>query len=253
MLYGFEDESKRSLKDKEREKYRPWNKGTYGGSMSFEFEGKEYEVSRTFGKNEGEDSFEVRDLLSNNVCDDFEKGSLGIKIFGIDKDSFFRTAYIASSDQNKKDESVTDSIRAKLGNLTNATDDINNFENACDRFEKKLNEYSPDRKTGKIKSLKSKISEMSNRFRNFDNVDKATEIIENQINAEIAKIDFDKSKIKELKAEESKVRKAEAIKTKRAMYESIIDEYNDQKKKADEIREAFPLRIPELGEINESK
>ena len=41
MFYGFDDESKRSLKDKEREKYRPWDKGTYGGSIAFEYEGKQ--------------------------------------------------------------------------------------------------------------------------------------------------------------------------------------------------------------------
>ena len=33
MFYGFEDENKKSLKDKEREKFRPWNNGTYGGSI----------------------------------------------------------------------------------------------------------------------------------------------------------------------------------------------------------------------------
>ena len=108
MLYGFEDESKRSLKDKEREKYRPWNKSVYGGSIVFEYDGKEYEVSRTFGKNENDDSFEVRELPSNAVCNLFEKSSLGETIFGIDKNSFFRTAYIASRDLNKSDESITD-------------------------------------------------------------------------------------------------------------------------------------------------
>ena len=45
MLYGFEDENKKSLKDKEREKFRPWNNGIYGGSITFEYEGKEYTLS----------------------------------------------------------------------------------------------------------------------------------------------------------------------------------------------------------------
>lgn len=171
MLYGFEDESKRSLKDKEREKFRPWNKGVYGGSIVFEYEGKDYEVSRTFGKNENEDSFEVRELPSNTVCNLFEKSSLGETIFGIDKNSFFRTAYIASRDLNRSDDSITDSIRAKLGNLTDATDDINNFETAVSRFEKKMNEYTPERKTGKIKSLQNEIADKNNRLRNLEDVE----------------------------------------------------------------------------------
>ena len=172
MLYGFEDENKKSLKDKEREKFRPWNNGIYGGSITFEYEGKEYEVSRTFGRNDASDSFEVRELPSNAVSNAFEKKSLGNSIFGIDKDSFFRTAYIASPDLQKNDGSVTDSIRAKLGNLTDATDDINNFDTACARFEKKLNEYSPDRKPGKIKCLQIELSEENNRFRSLEDIEK---------------------------------------------------------------------------------
>ena len=34
MFFGFAGESKKLLADREREKYRPWNKGTYGGKLS---------------------------------------------------------------------------------------------------------------------------------------------------------------------------------------------------------------------------
>ncbi|MCR4930088.1 MAG: AAA family ATPase [Lachnospiraceae bacterium] len=250
MLYGFEDESKRSLKDKEREKYRPWNKGVYGGSIVFEYDGKEYEVSRTFGKNENDDSFEVRELPSNAVCSLFEKSSLGETIFGIDKNSFFRTAYIASRDLNKSDESITDSIRAKLGNLTDATDDINNFDTAVSRFEKKMNEYTPERKTGKIKSLQNEIADKNNRLRNLEDVEKATEILEGQIVAQTGRIDKDKLRIKELKDTEGKVMKAESNKAKKKMYDSLKEDYETSRKNTDEIFDFFAGHIPSLSDIN---
>ncbi len=253
MLYGFEDESKRSLKDKEREKFRPWNKGVYGGSITFEYDGKEYEVTRTFGKNENEDSFEVRELPSNTVCSAFEKSSLGETIFGIDKNSFFRTAYIASRDLNRSDDNITDSIRAKLGNLTDATDDINNFETAVSRFEKKMNEYTPDRKTGKIKSLSNEIAEKNNKIRNLEDVEKATEILEGQIKAQTERIENDKRRVKELKETEERVMKAESNKAKKKMYDSLKEEYETGRKNTDDIFDFFAGHVPSLSDINSVK
>ncbi|MCR5847732.1 MAG: AAA family ATPase [Lachnospiraceae bacterium] len=250
MLYGFEDENKKSLKDKEREKFRPWDRSSYGGSITFEFDGKTYEVSRIFGKNTGDDSFEVRSLPGNEICNDFDKESLGLKIFGIDKDSFFRTIYIASSDLGKKNENVTDSIRAKLGNLTDATDDINNYETACVRFEKKMNEYSPDRKPGKIKMLNLDIAEKSNAVRNLENTEKATEILEEQISAQLERINSDKERIKELKKEESRVMKAEAIKAKQIMHTRLSVDYENSRKQCEEIKNRFGGNVPTLNEIN---
>ena len=248
MLYGFEDENKR--KDREREKYRPWDKASYGGNLTFEYEGNKYEVSRMFGKNENEDSFEVRKLPENTVCEDFDKNALGTKIFGIDKDSFFRTAYIASSDLSKKDENVTDSIRAKLGNLTDATDDINNYESACQRFAKKMNEYTPERKTGKIKSLRTQIAENTNKLRSFEETVKATEILEEQIKAEINKIANDKAKVRSLKEQESVVLKAESVMAKKKIYEGLKEEYEGSRKQTEDIQNRFDGNVPTLAEIN---
>ena len=253
MFYGFDDESKRSLKDKEREKYRPWDKGTYGGSIAFEYEGKSYEVSRTFGKNEGEDSFDVRTLPDNDKYDGFEKDNLGLKIFGIDKDSFYRTAYIASSDLNRNSEIIGDSVRAKLGNLTDATDDINNFDKVKSKLEKKLNEYSPDRKPGKIKSLKAEIAENENKIRNIDMTDKGIEILESQIQKNIEKTENEKNKIKALKEEEKTIHEVESIKAKRETYDSLINEHKASVESAKEASEVFTNRIPQAEEITLSK
>ena len=253
MLYGFEDESKKSLKDKEREKFRPWNNGVYGGSIIFEYDGKEYEVFRTFGRNDASDSFEVRELPSNTVSEAFDKKTLGNSIFGIDKDSFFRTAYIASPDLDKSDDNVTDSIRAKLGNLTDATDDINNFDTAVARFEKKLNEYTPERKTGKIKKLENELADKNNRVRSLDDTEKATEILENQILAQTGKLENDRRRIDDLKKTEDKAMKAESLKAKKNMYDSLKGEYDASRKKTDEIFDFFAGHVPSLSDINATR
>lgn len=249
MLYGFDDENKRSLKDKEREKFRPWDKSGFGGRLVFEYEKEEYEITRLFGKNENEDTFEVRVVRTNALTDMFNKDSVGLELFGIDKESFYRTAYIASRDLGKREESVSGSIRAKLGNLTEASDDINNYETVMETFRKKMNEMSPDRKTGKIKALKNEIAEMKNRVRETENIDKSIEILEGQIQAEHNKIEIQKEKLTLLNEEEKKAVKKAGIEAKKQTYNTLLKEYEDSKKSAAESIALFTKKVPSDEEI----
>lgn len=249
MLYGFDDENKRSLKDKEREKYRPWTLGAYGGSLVFEYNGNEYEVTRQFGKNENDDFFEVREKRTNRVCDKFAGNTLGLTLFGIDRDSFFRTAYIASRDRDRRDINMTDSIRAKLGNLTDATDDINNYENVTEKIKKKLNELTPDRKTGRIKALKTEIAELNNKYRNIDNIDKSIEILEEQIQALHGKIDRNNETLKALREEEKQNLDVTALKIKKESYNSLLKEFEESKDRMTKSASVFENRIPSREEL----
>lgn len=87
---------------------------------------KEYRISRTFGKTEKTDVFHLYDLSTNLECHDFSS-EIGSEIFGLDSASFKRSAFIA---QNDCECCSTDAINAKLGNLVENTNDINNFETA---------------------------------------------------------------------------------------------------------------------------
>lgn len=253
MFYGFDDENKRGLKDKEREKYRPWNKSTYGGRIVFEYDGREFEVSRVFGKNEGDDFFEIRNTETNLLCNEFSGKDLGTKIFGIDKDSFYRTVFIYGRDRKLTEDYAGDSIRARLGNLTDATDDINNFKSVCDRIKDRMNELTPDRKTGKIKKLKTEISELKNDTRNIEVIDRETEILEEQIgNAEdkLKRLDL---KIKNLREEESKSIKMAALLSKKETYDSLVAELEESKKQAGETGGIFKKRIPSKEELKKQE
>ena len=48
MFYGFTNDRKQSIIENERKKYSPWQGGSYGGYLEFEFEGINYRVKRTF-------------------------------------------------------------------------------------------------------------------------------------------------------------------------------------------------------------
>ena len=49
MLYGLNSDRKQSLDENTRKKYMPWQSGTYGGSLTFMWQGKLYRVERSFG------------------------------------------------------------------------------------------------------------------------------------------------------------------------------------------------------------
>ena len=72
MFYGFDSKRESGLFDKERVVFRPWQGGTYGGELDFSYQGKEYRISRTFGKTEKTDVFHLYDLSTNLECHDSE-------------------------------------------------------------------------------------------------------------------------------------------------------------------------------------
>ena len=59
MFYGFDNTRSRDEYSNERKRYRPWQGGIYGGSVTFETEGTCYTVTRTFGLKEKEDTFSL--------------------------------------------------------------------------------------------------------------------------------------------------------------------------------------------------
>ena len=101
MFYGLTGDNRKSAADSERKKYAPWQGGIFGGKILFESGGKEYEVIRTWGKKASEDTCLIIDADTRLGTKDYDVAtsgntdSLGRQLFGIDEDSFARSAYIA--------------------------------------------------------------------------------------------------------------------------------------------------------------
>lgn len=162
MFYGLEYK-KRSKDLYERTRYLPWQGGNYGGYLIFEHQGKEYKLLRAFGKKSVEDSFSLYDNLTNLPSEDFSE-HIGEELFGIDCDSFERSIFIT---QDAKPPALSDSLSAKLGNLIDNTDDINNFETAFQTLDNLAASIQAKRGTGgrlgeiqnHLQSLKSQIDD----------------------------------------------------------------------------------------------
>ncbi|MCI7322076.1 MAG: AAA family ATPase [Lachnospiraceae bacterium] len=247
MFYGFDSKKESGSFDKERVVYRPWQGGTYGGELDFSFQGRDYRISRTFGKTEKTDTFHLYDLHTKLECHDFSS-DIGIEIFGLDSASFKRSAFIA---QNDCECGSTDAINAKLGNLVENTNDINNFETAQKRIHDRMNKLSPDRATGSIRKRKNTITLLQEELRSYDAAESAAREISDKFSekqkqkAELMEIRGQYAKALQLASEESR---RESLKN---TYESLCQEEEQKRKKLSLYQHMFPGRVPRDQEFVE--
>ena len=169
MLYGFDTKKEPGAFERERKLYKPWQGGTYGGELDFEADGVEYRLVRTFGLTEKQDDFHLYRLATMVECDDFSP-LLGEELFDLDRSSFKRTIYIAQADCMF---SSSDSISAKLGNMAENTNDINNFESATADIKDMMNKMSPNRITGSIKKRVNTLTALEQELKKYQAADEA--------------------------------------------------------------------------------
>ena len=146
MLYGFPSTRRKKAEDNDRDRFRPWQGGIYGGRLSFEAGGKIYEITRSFGKRESEDEFELRDLETNLVSHDFSQKT-GEDLFHLDRESFARTVFTGQQDCAC---SMTDKITALIAGLTDQAGDMGNYEAAMKRLAEAANRLTPARASGSL-------------------------------------------------------------------------------------------------------
>lgn len=234
MFYGMEYTTSKDVEKNEKLKYSPWQGGIYGGSMIFSHNGKEYLLNRTFGLKKNEDTFELRDLKTNKISNDFTE-DLGTEIFGINRDSFARSVFVTLKDSPVGSADIT----AKLNNLVESGD-ISNFEEAAETLEKKAKELQGRKGIGEIPAIQQKIDEDRNYIEEIDSKLKENSTYEKKV-TEIQK------EILELKKQQESVAAQISVCAKfesKARYEQLK---NDLKKSEDEKKslcEFFNGQIP---------
>jgi uncharacterized protein YhaN len=86
MFYGLND-TKRSVAENERTKYKPWNSTErFGGYLVFSWGDKQYKLERFFGNKEAEDTVCLYDAISGKVLSNDK--DWGKRIFQIDEEGF---------------------------------------------------------------------------------------------------------------------------------------------------------------------
>ena len=189
MLYGFDTKKEPGAFERERKLYKPWQGGTYGGELDFEADGVEYRLVRTFGLTEKQDDFHLYRLATMVECDDFSP-LLGEELFDLDRSSFKRTIYIAQADCMF---SSSDSISAKLGNMAENTNDINNFESATADIKDMMNKMSPNRITGSIKKRVNTLTALEQELKKYQAADEAAAQLSEKIDKKTLQIKVERN------------------------------------------------------------
>lgn len=245
MFFGFDGERTLDALKNERKRYTPWQGGVYGGSLTFETAGKMYTITRIFGAKEKDDTFELRDADTNLPSADFTE-NVGAQLFQIDGTSFARTVYIS---QNDCATETTDSINAKLGNLADHTDDINNFENVIGRFQDMLNKMSPRRKTGTLAIRKNQIAELSQEIKKGDAIDRA--IAELTANSKAKKAEYAalKNRQQELEKKQEVVQQKKDLQTKQEKYQMLCENLAERQAEYEQEQAYFPGELPTTEDL----
>lgn len=246
MFYGFTGDGKKNITENERKKYKPWQGGVYGGQLTFETEGQSYQIVRTFGIKEKEDTFSLYDEATKKESGDFT-ANIGEELFKIDRDAFVRTVFIG---QQACETNVSDSISAKIGNLSENTDDINNYENVQKRLKDMLNAMSPTRATGSIKNMENKIGDIRVSILRGDEIDRSIEALNEKLEIENKKKSTLKETLAQVKASIEKASSEGELLAKLKMYERLCETFDEAEKNKEKCPEWEPENVPDNEEIN---
>ena len=237
MFYGLDSIRTSDKEFRERRHFYPFGGGNFGGYVTFLWQGKIFKVERYF-----DEKSEVKDHVTvycNGELTPGYGGDIGEKVFGIDRDSFERTAFISSAEI---EISSTGSINNKLNNFLEGGGDDTNFKAAEDRLNKKINEYMPQRQAGLIKREKDHINDLSEKISNL-------QTIEGGLFAKNTRLDEINSTINKLNEDISKAQSVNVILKDWEHYDSLIADSEKRQAEISEIEEKYPYGVPTEEEL----
>ncbi len=244
MFYGLDGERKRSLEENERKRYTPWQGGAFGGQITFETNGKRYIVTRFFHEPE---EFELRDADTNLISLDYSK-NLGEELFQINRESFMRTVFIG---QNDCATSGADDIHAKISNLADNTNDLNNYEKAGEVLTKLLNSMTPKRSTGTLARRKNAIAEYERKVLEGKAIAKSIESYQEYLQREQERYDACKNELKETTKLQKQVSAMRARVAQKEQWEELKDTYVKREQEMLTVQSIFGEEVPTQDIVEE--
>ena len=246
MFYGLPQKGRKNAKIMgKREKYDPWQGGKYGGNLTFEHEGKQYRVERTFGATPKADTFALLDLQTGQRSKAFSE-ELGQELFGLDAESFERSTYLPQS----RDGSPlsTDSIQAKLGGLVEDENDVGGYEKAIKKLEKKRRDYGSDTR-GSVAEAIRKILETTQALNRAE--DAAVDLVttEKEIRRLEEKQEEINRRIEDVRSQLTTANEAAARLAHHQQLDRLQQAYGKTARTLDELKAQYPKGIPNQEEL----
>lgn len=241
MFYGLEGERKKSLEENERKRYKPWQGGVFGGQLVFETEGKTYQISRIFGSKDADDEFELRDAKTNLISKDYSN-KIGEELFKINRESFMRTIFMG---QNDFATNATDDINAKIGNLTDNSNDLSNFDKAHVRLTELLNRLTPRRSTGSLSKRKEEIAGLERVVQDGNGITDSINKYQNMLEQEEKLYESLREDMNRTGELQTKVSKLQTIIARKEEWKRLQENVKGKQSRVDEVRLVFPGEVPD--------
>lgn len=247
MFYGFPRASK-TLEKNTRKRYQPWQGGRYGGTIIFEHNGKTYRIDRTFGDVPRQDTFALYEAGTHRPSTDFSE-NIGQELFQLDADSFERSTYLPQL--HDRVPLTTASIQAKLGNLVEDTNDINNFDKAVAALRARRSSYIPFRGSGgTVAEAQAHISRLQSDLSNADNLYAALE----RSQKEAAQLTLTKKQkegaLESIRRDIVQASQAAARESLFQQYESLRGRQAQDVAALDELTKHYPAGFPTKDELD---
>lgn len=242
MFYGLEGTNKKKYEENDRKKFLPWNSGYFGGELTFETKGKKYIIVRNFGKKDNEAEFKLLDATTRLESTDYSE-KVGEELFGVNRESFVRTAFIGHSDTRYQGSNSV--INAKVGSLSQQGD-LENYDKAKAVLKDYLNSKSPTRSTGDLSRMKSSISELERDIATTEDLEKRLSDIRTNIGNEQQKLTSLEQKDKEFG--EARNLKSELDSLEKSM--NTLPKVDNSK--LERLAKVFEAGIPEEKEFEDN-
>lgn len=179
MFYGLMETARKKDAFGDRERYKPWQGGIFGGSLIFEVADEEgsggertYRVERTFADKKKNDTFSLFDEETNTRSSEYGE-DIGDVLFGVNVDTFERSVFI-TLDAGKKPEK-SDDIAARLSGIVQ-NDDMASYSKAIEIIEDGATAIKSVRGKGIIPSLERQVEEDEAALRAIEGDKKQLEI-----------------------------------------------------------------------------
>ena len=240
MFYGLENQGRRSEIENERKRFKPWQGGSFGGKLVFETKGVRYEITRTFGEKESNDTFELRNADTNLFSDRFSE-NIGEELFHINSESFMKTVFISQNDCASSE--TTDDINSRLGKISDTTD-LNRFKAVDDKLTQMINELGPIRH-GRLAILSKEIAEARKKVHDGERILDSIDSIEERIHGyetELNKLSYEQHVLNQRKIQAVADSKNNAD---RETYKGLLTEVEIKAAGVDDARARFHGKIPE--------
>nr|MBR6778274.1 AAA family ATPase [Clostridia bacterium] len=242
MFYGLKGYTEKSTDFCDREHFYPFDKGKFGGNLTFEFNGKTYRIERFFGeKSTKNDTVSV--YCGGERTDEFGE-DIGKAVFGVDEESFLRTVFIGSGEIEIRS---TSSINAKLGSFLHGAEEEGNYDKTLKLLDDARKVYQSDRRSRVANNLIQQEEENIERLR--AKIANAEEI---QKNLDAKYLTF-ASLTKEIEELNKRIATAQTENERLAQfehYEKLLVEIERLEKELAGIIARYPKGLPTAEETN---